>query len=437
MVTAPSAPRMLKRRSWEARTLTFSMLLTKPEHARKLKVLSAAFAIKNLENWEFKVAALTKRLLGIFDQFCAEPPLIEDKPETQVVHKPEEFNLDYNKYINLFTIEAINNIALSSVLGMIEKGNDEVTAKRMDGTTYIALYRHAQNQTARTQSTFVWNYNHYHVLRWLSFVISPYWRRIWKDAEPWGDIVYHQALKRLRRYQAGEKLDDFFAAIMDDMAGNPNNLECGEIVAEVGAVINAGADTTGIALTHIIDFLIRNPRHLKTLREEVDNICDEDEVVISYDKIKDLPFLRAVLDEGLRILPPTSAALPRRTPPEGAQVLGEWIPDNTTVCMTIYGTHRDPNVFLNPDEFQPQRWMDPEERRRMEPYFIPFSAGARGCIGRNISYLEQIVMLASLVHRYDFALPNSEWELYWHEAFNMLNGEMPIKIWRRQLLTKH
>ena len=67
----------------------------------------------------------------------------------------------------------------------------------------------------------------------------------------------------------------------------------------------------------------------------------------------------------------------------------------------------------------------------MEPFFIPFVIGGRGSIGRNISYLEQVVVLASLAHRYEFVLPNPDWKQKRHEAFNIIVGEMPIKIWRR------
>jgi cytochrome P450 len=72
----------------------------------------------------------------------------------------------------------------------------------------------------------------------------PKWRQIWQESEPWGDIVYHQAADRFRRYKAGEKLDDFFSCLMDDNDGNPNSLEFGEIVAETGAIVDAGAETT-------------------------------------------------------------------------------------------------------------------------------------------------------------------------------------------------
>ncbi|PLB48584.1 putative cytochrome P450 [Aspergillus steynii IBT 23096] len=389
-------------------------VVDRSEHSRKRKILSAAFAIKNLERWEFKVARTTGRLLRALDNHCTGP-----LPDGQAIASPVDLTLDFGKWINLFTIEAINSIALSANMDLLDKGTDEVTAQRLDGTTYKARYRQAQNQSALGQATFVWDYQHYPWLVKLS-KLSPKWREVWQKAQPWDDVIYHQAATRLQRYLNGEELDDFFSSLMEDKQKKPNNLEWGEIVAEVSAIINAGADTTAIALT-------------QTLREEVDSVLDEDEVVAAHDKVKNLPFLRACLDEALRILPPTSAGLPRRTPPEGAQIMGEWIPGDTSVSMTIYAAHRDPDIFPDPETYRPERWLDAEARKRMEPYFIPFSAGARGCIGRNISYLEQTMVLASLVHRYEFALPSSDWKLARHEAFNLIVGEMPIKIWRRQM----
>jgi cytochrome P450 len=400
--------------------------IDKTEHARKRKTMSAAFAIKNLEHWEFKITNLTQRLVNAFDKLCTAP-----LPKGEKSVEEKDLTLDFNKWINLWTIEAINNIALSSTLGLLESGTDVVTAEKLDGTLYKARYRQSQNQTSLAQSVMVWDYENYPLLARLSKLI-PSWRKVWQEGEPWNDVQYHQAAARLRRYQSGEKLDDFFSCLMEDKGGQPNNLEWGEIVAEVSVIINAGADTTAIALTQLMELLIRHPSVLQRLREELDTALDDEEVVAPYDKIKHLPYLRAVLDEGLRLCPPTSAGLPRRTPPEGAQILDQWIPGDTSVIMTIYGAHRDPEIFPDPEEFRPERWMDIEERKRMEPYFIPFSTGARGCIGRNISYLEQAVVVSTLVRGYEFALPTPEWKLGKHEAFNILVGELPMKIWRRQ-----
>lgn len=399
-------------------------VVDKHDHSRKRKLMSAAFAIRNLESWEYKVADVTQRLLNVLDSKCTEP-----LADSQTVHL-SDLTVDFNQIINLWTIEAINNIALSSCMGLIEQGTDEVTAERMDGTTYKARYRQAQNQTSLAQAAFVWSYSSYPYLERLSKLL-PKWRQIWREAEPWNDVVYHQAMERLRRHQAGEHLDDFFSCLMIDKAGNPSNLELGEIVSEISIIINAGADTTAIALSQILVLLIKHPECLGKLRSEIDNALDPEDAVAPYDKVRDLPYLRACLDEGLRLLPPTSAGLARRTPKEGAQILGQWIPGDTSVSMTIYSAHRDEAIFIEPDTFKPERWLDINERKRMEPYFIPFTTGARGCIGRNISYLEQYVVLASLVHRYDFSLPSPTWALERHEAFNILVGEIPIKIWRR------
>lgn len=389
--------------------------------------MSAAFAIKNLERWEFKVASVTQRLIRVLDKGCTEA-----LPSTSSSPSKEDLTVDFNQLINLWTIEAINQIALSANLGLIEQGSDEVVAEKMDGTLYKARYRQAQNQTSYAQAAFVWAYSCYQRLAWMSRFV-PKWKQVWKEADPWNDVVFHQVMERMRRYQRGEQLDDFFSSLMVDKAGAANNLELGEIVSEIGIIINAGADTTAIALSNILELLLRHPQYLRRLQAEIDGVLDEDETIAPYDKVKDLPYLRACIDEGLRLIPPTSAGLARRTPPEEARILDEWIPGDTSVSMTIYSAHRDGEIFLEPEEFRPQRWLDSKERKRMEPYFIPFSTGARGCIGRNISYLEQIVVVASLVHRYEFTLPSPTWQCKRHEAFNILVGEMPIKLWQRRL----
>ncbi|KAM0712112.1 hypothetical protein Q7P37_011206 [Cladosporium fusiforme] len=401
-------------------------VVEKKKHSEKRKRLSAAFAIKNLERWEFKVADTTGRLLSAFDRLCTPKPVdLTARPN------PADLTVDFNHWINMFTIDAINLLALSSRLGLLEQGHDLVNAEKLDGTIYKANYRKSQNTASYATSHFVWDYDNFHTLKWLSKLL-PGWKKTWKAAEPFGDICYHQAATRLERYKSGEELDDFFAALITDLkSGDPSDLEWGEIVGEVAAIIDAGAETTAIALTQVMELLIKHPQHLATLRQEIDDTLDEDEDVASYDKIKNLPFLRACLDEAMRIIPPVSAGLPRRTPPEGAEIMGEWIAGDTSVSMPTYTAHHDPTIFPRPDEYNPHRWLDKDECKRMEPYFIPFSTGGRGCIGRNISYLEQAVVLASVVHRYEFALPGPEFELKRFESFNLLLSELPLKMWRR------
>ncbi|KAL2217408.1 putative cytochrome P450 monooxygenase [Thermoascus aurantiacus ATCC 26904] len=401
-------------------------VIDKPEHARKRKVLSSAYALKNLETWEYKVADKTERLIRHIDKVCTEP-----LAPGMVRPDPKDLTLDYRAWTNFFTLDAIADIGLSERLGFLDKGDDLCIAQKKDGTTYEVHLREALYPTACKQSLILWNYDWYPILNKLVNVI-PFYGRMQKSSDNWDAIAWRRATERLKRYQAGEKLDDFFQALMEDKNGNPNNLEWGEIVAEVNIMMNAGSVTTSIAMTNVLYQLLKNPESLRKLREEVDAVLDPDEVVAPYDKVKHLPYLRACLDESLRLFPPTSHGLPREVPPEGMYIMEEFIPGGTSVSISALVAHRDEKVFPQADKFIPERWLG-EEGKALQPYFIAFSAGARGCIGRNISYLEQTVVLASIVHRYEFALPDPNWELKRLETMNLILGEMPVKVWRRQL----
>jgi len=183
-------------------------------------------------------------------------------------------------------------------------------------------------------------------------------------------------------------------------------------------------------MNNVMYNLLKTPAALIKLRTEIDSVLDPSEVVAPYDKVRHLLYLRACLDESLRILPPSTFGLPRRTPPEGIPILDDYIAGNTSVSISAYVAHRDERVFPEPDVYRPERWLE-KDSKDLQAAFLAFSTGARGCIGRNISYLEQSVLLASIIHRYDFALPHPDWEQSRWEAFNLMPGPMPLKVWRR------
>lgn len=71
-------------------------------------------------------------------------------------------------------------------------------------------------------------------------------------------------------------------------------------------MLNAGSDTTGIALTNVLYWLLRNPSSFSILRAELDSVLDPEEAAASYDKVKHLPWLRACLGESMRLTPPNA-----------------------------------------------------------------------------------------------------------------------------------
>jgi cytochrome P450 len=401
-------------------------VIDKPDHARKRKVLSSAYALKNLEAWEHKVSDKTIRMINAFDARCTSP-----LPKGITRPSPSDLTVDYRAWTNFFTLDAIADIGVSERLGFLDQGHDRCIAEKPDGTLFEANYRECLYETAHQQSLLVWSYDWYPTIRKICNLF-PYYRRMTDLSVKWDGIVLHRATKRLARYRAGEKLDDFFQALMEDKNGNPNSLEWGEIIAEVSIMMNAGSATTAIAMANVLFQLLKHPHILSKLREEIDAVLDDDEVVAPYDKVKHLPYLRACLDESLRLFPPTPHGLGRETPAEGSVILDEFIPGGTSVSMAAFIAHRDESIFPNADKYIPERWLG-EKGKELQPYFLAFSAGARGCIGRNISYLEQTVALASVLHRYNFALASEGWEVERLETMNHLLGEMPVKVWRRDL----
>lgn len=390
-------------------------VIDKKEHARKRKVLSAAYALKNLEAWEFKVADKVERLVAQFDKRCS-------------MHG-NDVVIDYRPWTNYFTLDAISDIGLSSSLGFLDQGDDRTIAARPDGSTYEVQFRECLYANSRATSVFAYTYGFYRLATKLSN-ISPYFNRLWKLDSDWEGIPRYLAQKRLQRYQAGEKLDDFFEALMHDQKNAPNNLEWGEILAEVTIMLNAGSTTTGIAMANVMYQLLKHPNCMEKLRQEIDETLDADEEIAPYEKVRYLPYLRACLDESLRIFPPISHGMTRQTPNEGSEIAGEYIAGGTTVMVSSFIAHRDPKVFPDPEKYIPERWLG-EAGKDLGPYFIAFSAGARGCIGRNIAYLEQAVLLASLIHRYNFEFAVPGFEPGRYEWQNLHLTELPVKIRRR------
>lgn len=197
-------------------------VVDKPEHARKRKVLSSAYALRNLEGWEHKVADKTDRFIRGFDVRCTAPATNEyPHPD------PKDLTVDYCSWANFFTLDVIADIGLSSRLHFLDQGNDRTTGERMDGSLHEVNYRECLNSTARAQSGLVWAYDYYPLLCRLSKVFSSRYRHYWHLNEGWNDIVLHQARKRLARYHAGEKLDNFFEALNGQQKGHPTQPRMG------------------------------------------------------------------------------------------------------------------------------------------------------------------------------------------------------------------
>lgn len=120
-----------------------------------------------------------------------------------------------------------------------------------------------------------------------------------------------------------------------------------------------------------------------------------------------------------------------RVVPEGDRVIsGRFIKGGVTVSVPTYSHLRDPEAFDEPEIFNPDRWIE-GGKDKMAKAHLSFSTGLRACIRRNIAYFEQLILIATLVHGFDFELPSADFELKTPERFNGSPDELIVRCKRR------
>ncbi|TVY14448.1 Cyrochrome P450 monooxygenase [Lachnellula arida] len=175
----------------------------------------------------------------------------------------------------------------------------------------------------------------------------------------------------------------------------------GRLVQEAQVVVSAGTETTSWCLSVITFHLLSNPAILERLREELGDAIPDPDKAVPVEKIEQLPYLTACIQEGLRLSYGLSTRLPRVSPVD-VMVFNDgkkdWhIPPGTPTSMTSYLIHHNESIFPNSHEYNPQRWID---NPRLDKYLVSFSKGTRQCVGINLAYAELYTTVANIFRRY-------------------------------------
>lgn len=177
-----------------------------------------------------------------------------------------------------------------------------------------------------------------------------------------------------------------------------NSLTETEIRDQIVTFIVAGHETVASALTWTFALLAENPEVMRALQAEADAVLGGK--AAQFADYQRLPYARAVIDETLRLYPPAWLITRNSL---GDDVLGGYeVPNGSLIIMSPWLLHRHPEVWVNPDRFDPQRFIDGAVDRSA---FIPFGAGPRQCIGRDFAYVEAVLLLSSLVAHFDLEYP--------------------------------
>ncbi|KAL1369022.1 cytochrome P450 76T24-like [Arachis hypogaea] len=171
----------------------------------------------------------------------------------------------------------------------------------------------------------------------------------------------------------------------------------------------AGVDTTSITIEWAMAELLRNPEKLEKVRNELQHVLGKNEQ-LEEKHISKLPFLKAVVKETFRLHPPAPLLVPHKAQ-EDVELCGFIVPKNAQVWVNVWAMGRDSSIWTNPNEFMPERFLESEIDFQGHDFeLIPFGAGKRMCPGLPLAYRAVHILLASLLHCYDWKLANEDKE---------------------------
>ncbi|KAF6137217.1 hypothetical protein GIB67_030981 [Kingdonia uniflora] len=243
-----------------------------------------------------------------------------------------------------------------------------------------------------------------------------------------GSIIDHLTGSRSRLEKNFQALDSLLQQVVDEHAANPirerpenediidvllrlESDHLGEvrltkdhIKAVLMDIFVAGIDTTTITLVWAMAELVKNPRVMKKVQDEVRGHVGKKGKVEESD-LDQLVYLKMVLKETLRLHPPSSILIPRESM-DYCSINGYDIHPKTIVIVNIWAIGRNPDSWKNPEDFFPERFMDSSIDYKGQDFeFLPFGAGRRGCPGMSLSVVTMEIALANLLYSFNWELP--------------------------------
>jgi cytochrome P450 len=228
------------------------------------------------------------------------------------------------------------------------------------------------------------------------FAVSGELRRHWEmRSRAFG--VLDEYLQRRRKEAPGH---DLLQILMDarysDGQGMPDEL----ILSESMQLLVAGHETSSNALSWILYLLSSRSECIDRVREEFDSVLGERP--LRYSDVSKFEFTTQVILEALRLYPPFWMVDRMALADDRAGDID--IPKGSTVVVFIYGVQHSAQFWENPESFDHERFTKTREKDHTPFTHLPFGAGPRGCIGGNYAMLQILMILGTLLRKYDFRL---------------------------------
>ncbi|KIV78195.1 hypothetical protein PV11_09935 [Exophiala sideris] len=408
--------------------ITTHSLSDRELHAKRRRLLNNAFsdsALRNLEPY----------LLEAVREWCDH--LSEPRDDDGSSGWSEE--RDMSTWSTLFIVDVFGDLCFGAKFGAMKKGSSYILELLMSSV------RFQQCLSFLPIREFLFPFMTPRILKATG---NKTFKQRTMYREDVGKLVQERfALEKANAEKSpDEQRKDLFHYLMQ--AKDPRTSEVfrpQDLVGEAALLLGAGSDTSSTTLSGCFWYLMRSPRVLKRLQDEVRSSFDDVEDIRWGTKLSSLTYLRACIDEALRIAPSVPGYLDRLVLAGGAVIDGHFVPEGAVVGVTHYAIHHNPEYYSRPFEFLPERWLagpessavtgfdvTPESVEVAKSAFHAFLSGPRSCVGKNMAYMELSIAIARVIWLFDIRLKqgdhSGEGRPGWEPGRERV-GEYQLKDW--------
>ncbi|KAF2133504.1 cytochrome P450 [Dothidotthia symphoricarpi CBS 119687] len=214
----------------------------------------------------------------------------------------------------------------------------------------------------------------------------------------------HSVTRVTKRLEKGRDAEgvDLWDLVLGQQDGK--GLSRGEMDANASVFMVAGTETTATLLSGLTYLLLRNPKCLAQVVDEIRSaFTSADDMTM--ETLAALPYLAACIKEAFRLYPPVPLGLPRLVPQDGSTIVGTFVPPGTTLTIPQLAMYTSEKNFTRPMEYLPERWLGGAEFEADQRQAVqPFSVGTRDCVGKNMAYHEIRLVISKVLYNFDLEL---------------------------------
>ncbi|KEZ44049.1 hypothetical protein SAPIO_CDS3787 [Scedosporium apiospermum] len=350
--------------------------------------MAAGYSGKDIENLEKRIDRVVQELVDLIERKYLS---------TDTDYRP----LDFGRKAQYFTLDVISNVAFGEPFGFLATDSD--------------VHRYIQTTEENLPAIILVT-----ILPWINWALRlPIVKSVLpsdKDTIGLGKII------GIAKQVVGERFGPD-KKVQKDMLGSfiAHGLTQTEAESETLVQILAGSDTTATALRGTLLHILTNPRVHARLLAEIKTFAPS--TPIQDTEARQMPYLQAVIKEGLRIFPPVTGLMSKDVPEGGDTFNGLYIPDGTKIGYCAWGLFRNKDIWgEDAAVFRPERWIEgaPEKIREREATLeLIFSYGRWQCLGKNIALIELNKVYVELLRRFDLCIvdPTNPWKSVNHGIF--------------------